>query len=116
MSVYLVRRIETKGVLGIFWGSPADVWDAVDELGDPSAYEAARLRPGAIYARDEEPVWDQWHDVPPDADMTPETFAAYSSSEGLWNQITDQKELRWKPLDPADKGVGILARLQDEVG
>lgn len=44
MKVYLVREAETTAVHGIFWAkSLADLWDAVDEMGDPSDFEWAKI-------------------------------------------------------------------------
>lgn len=113
MKVYLVRRVEDKGILGVFWGSPACVWDCIDEIADPSDYEAAVLERGAIYACDKEPVWSQWENE--DSDLQPEDFSGYTPSEGLGIAIRDQESLRWKRLDYADEGVGLIARIRERL-
>lgn len=100
MGVYLVRRIEDHGVLGIFWGDRYDVWSCVDEVGDPAIFEYAALKPGAIYAEDcsNEPQWPQdtiSEDEDEDEDAGGGRFAAYTSSESLSEAIHNQKRLRW---------------------
>jgi hypothetical protein len=118
MDVYLVRRIEDKGVLGIFWGSKADVWDAVDELGDPPIYEAARLKPGAVYFEGpQEPIWQQFEGMSEEGpDHGLEDFSGYTPSGSLSCQIREQDKLRWKQLDHTDEGVGLLRRIFDRKG
>ena len=115
MKVYLVRRIEDKGVLGVFWGSPEAVWDCVDELGDPPFFEAAELTFGAIYIdTPTEPVWQQYSDMEEEGpDYGPEDFAGYTPNETFFSAIRDQASLKWKRLDYADEGVGLLRRIFD---
>lgn len=118
MDVYLVRRVSDKGILGVFWGSPATVWDTVDELGDPCIFEAAKIGPGAIYIDGaSEPVWGQYDDAAEDCYEVegPEDFTGYTPSELLSNAIHDQKTLKWKRLDYTDEGVGMLRRILDKI-
>lgn len=43
MKVYLVRHIATEEIQGIFWGSPEQVWDCMDELDDPYDVKVVRI-------------------------------------------------------------------------
>lgn len=47
--IYLVRHIESHEVQGLFWGSPREIWDQMDEIGNPTEFEFATLMPGALY-------------------------------------------------------------------
>lgn len=118
MHVYLVRRIADKGILGVFWGSPEEVWNTVDELCDPCIFEAAKIDSGAIFIDGPtEPVWQQYDDTDEDGTIThgPEDFSGYTPSEMLDGVIRDQSLLTWKRLDYADEGAGILRQIRNEI-
>lgn len=115
MKIYLVRRIEDKGILGVFWGSPAAVWDTVDELGDPSSFEAAVLDFGAIYIdTPTEPAWQQYDDMSEEGpDYGPKDFAGYTPSVSFSDAIRAQSDMKWTRLDHTNEGVGLVRRVFD---
>ena len=99
MNVYLVRAVDRKEAVGVFWArNVAELWDVVDEITDPSDCECARI------TKDDEPGGIAWAGrtaltFPPapepdddiDLRMT-ETSATWS----LMSAILDADELRWK--------------------
>lgn len=49
MAAYIVRNIETKGILGLFVSpSRDDLWWCVDAVADPGCYEFAPVRYGSL--------------------------------------------------------------------
>lgn len=113
MDVYLVRRVDTKKIEGIFWGSKAQVWDAVDEECDPVFFEYARLKPGGgIRHRGEGIDVTQWDGPELDDDETPPAdFSGFTTTDTLDDALYFQSRLRWKRFDAADTGVGLIARV-----
>lgn len=136
MKVFLVRTIEGKHIQGVFWAaSTADLWDAVDEMGDPAYCEYAEMiQPSGL-----------WHDIPyKDCPVLPETlshecpaetraradilcaqcvreeaeFKRYFKKMKLvrsgelfpWHK-DDQDDLEWEEFDYATEGEGLIARI-----
>lgn len=57
MKVYLIRRFETKAILGIFWSANLEnLWWELDEIGEPCQYEYTILDCGWIAFEEEEPT------------------------------------------------------------
>jgi hypothetical protein len=47
MKIYLVREAGTTKIHGVFWANCIDrLWDAVEEMGDPSLFEYSRVKGG----------------------------------------------------------------------
>lgn len=117
MQIYLVRRIEDHGILGIFWGSKADVWDCVDEVADPADYEYAAIRrPGGLYHGGEKEPQAVQFAMDYEGENAPDfTFEGYEPSELLSDAVYNQASLRWYPFDGACEGVGIIARAVERV-
>jgi hypothetical protein len=113
MKVCLVRNVETKKLLGVYWGDPASIWDAVDECTDPSDYEYANLKHGGLYWGDEEPEALQYGAM--DDDSPHFSWDGLQSTEALCDAIHDQSRLRWRRFDYADQGVGLVARIVRQV-
>ena len=111
MNIYLVREAGTTKIHGVFWANnPAELWEAVDEMSDPSAFEFAKIRePGGI-----------WHEMPM-LEVLPSTQSGEDGhilhpltlpGEHLCYQIFSQSKHKWTRFDYADEGVGILAQLK----
>lgn len=113
MGTYLVRHIKTKEIQGIFWGSLDEIWDAMDELGDPFGFEYAALAPGALYT--DAPIGKGRVINEPLTGTDPHfSWDGFTSSEKFTEQLALHNKLRWKPFDPANEGHGVLARLVRE--
>lgn len=125
MQLFLVREAGTTKVHGIFWAeTPAALWDAVDEMADPSRFEWAEIADFGGVWREEEldealPVPDR-ADFPPGDDGDGAFGDAYSKAlsfgvsgwgENLLQMISNQGEHEWTRFDFADKGDGMIARV-----
>ena len=117
MGTYLVRHKETKEIQGIFWGTKAEIWDTMDELGDPADCEYAPLSHGALYTalqygkglRYPQADKGEINDETTDFD-----WSQFSISERFWEEIAVQTKLKWKSFDFANEGVGLIKRIRDE--
>jgi hypothetical protein len=118
MAAYLVRHTEDKTLLGLFVAkSLADLWDTVDEVTDPVAYEHTRLSSGALYATGEETL-----DSPPPftLEYTEETEeppvireeGTFSLSQLAFEKAEDG---RWTQFDSAFDGIGLIARIMEDL-
>ena len=115
MKPYLVRTAETTKIQGVYWARNLDeLWDAVDEMADPSAYEFCRItRPGGVWHDESN---DDTPDIPQYGDESEGSFLPFcTASEHLSELIHTQCEARWFRLDCADEGAGFLARLRKEI-
>ena len=103
MNIYLVRRAETKAILGVYWSeSLYNLWWTIDELGEPSIYEAAELcEPGAIHFPGQEPVAVQSNLCGDDEENADFTFAGAEPSQNLLASIHQQSALEWAALPDA---------------
>lgn len=119
MKICLVRSIEHKSILGLFWAETnAELWWAVDEVADPSRYEYCALKNGALcFEGDNEPCIREWADGFADAsdsdseDMTEQdTWSGATELGALMDATTpafsDTK--KWRRFPFADEpGGGI---------
>ncbi|WP_409188409.1 hypothetical protein [Bradyrhizobium sp. RDM4] len=116
MKVCIVRHIETREFQGIFWGkSIADIWDVFDELGDPSEFEYAALKAGALYTRaeiDEGQKIVQLDSISDPEEAGPSVdWSSFEPSEQFDENLRGQDDLRWRRFDYASQGHGLLARI-----
>src|SRR5690625_7753735 len=138
MRIYLVRVRATHKLQGVFWAaSIADLWDTVDEMGDPAFCEHAEMtRPSGLwhemsYAETPEPHVGE-HECPPGADGSALLCAAClrrdDADEDYFDQMKfvrsgelfpwsaeEQDKMDWTPFDFADEGEGMIARVIREV-
>ncbi len=87
IKLYLVREVDTTGVHGVLWGkTPADLWDAVDETADPSAFEWAEIRSVSG-------IWRDGNRDPPVSFATPGEFPdlleGEIASDQQWERAID---------------------------
>jgi len=119
MQIYLVRHIETKEIAGLFCGSKVEVWDTVDEIDDPYSYEYAVLNSGAIYTHaiiGEGPIAQQWDfKKDDDEESIPFDWSSFNESEVFCEQLHCQNQLRWHRFDASDVGIGLIARIVQNV-
>lgn len=119
MKIYLVREADTTKLHGIFWAkNPTRLWDAVDEMSDPSHYEFAEiLRPGGIWhelSNDETLPALQWDSATEDEQEECDFSGMHPlniTSEDFGNMFAWQDEHEWKRFDAANEGVGLISRL-----
>ena len=101
MSVYLVRRIDDQGILGIFWGTKEQVIDIIDEVADPVDFEAHKLFASAIYCEEStEPKWpqDEMRYSREERRKLAKDFRRYTPSEWLAGVLADQEGYDWEPV------------------
>ena len=99
MISYIVRRKETSELLGLYVAQTIGIlWDAVDEIGDPSLYEWATIKNGGIYFPN-----DEWTEDTGELPAQP--------SEHLFERLIDKKA-RWTAFDYTDEGEGLSARIR----
>lgn len=118
MKIYAVREAGTYKFHGIFWAkSAADLWDAVDEMGDPAFFEYAKIRrPGGLWhgkSNDETTATGQIGDIDDESDshfMHP----LEHMGELLGEMLFTMDRHIWTPFDTANEGVGLVARAMKE--
>lgn len=129
MKLYLVREAETTKVHGIFWASnPAGLWDAVDEMADPAEFEWTQVTMPSGVWRDETlnealaipdrgdfPETDEGEEAFDEAFDRALEFGFISWGDHLRAMIIRQDEHVWTRFDYADEGVGVVARIFEEV-
>lgn len=110
MKVYLIRRIETKGVLGIYWAnSISALWDTIDEVGDPGIYEYTVLRDaGGLFFPDEEPVIADYDNDDENADDADISWAEAVPSECFSEAIFFQDRYKWIAMPHTDEPGGMV--------
>jgi hypothetical protein len=115
MGWYLVRAIETKEAVGVFWARNAyELWSVVDEICSPTDCERTKFEPtygiGVAWdgpTKTKFPVPD-WGDVEGDElDMTGLSF-----TEGIMSAMLD-KELRWRRFESFEWFARHLMRRAD---
>lgn len=119
MIVAMVRRAETKKLLGIFWAqSLADLWWDVDAHGDPSGYEYLRMgNQGALIDYEEQidsGVYSAAQQQGEDALPPPRLCCA--PDEDAEQRLVDAERIksgsrRWKTFDFADGPKGGVTDL-----
>ena len=120
MKVYLVRVQGTYKIQGVFWArNAADLWDAVDEMGDPVVCEYAQMRrPSGIW---QELSYEETPELPVDGsddeiDRYFEAMKFTMTGELFPFRQDDQDSLDWKPFDSTFEGGGLIARIPSEFG
>lgn len=106
---YLVRDVEEKKIQGIVWGSLDEIWDTVDEWGDPALFEFARLPSGGLM--DPRPIVEIPNSAKSNVDEVGFDFAQFVCSGKIDIALDEPDRLRWRRFDCANVGHGMIARL-----
>ena len=103
MTVVVVRVVDTRELVGFFWGGKEVIWDGVDAVTDPSLCEYARLPQGGLEAHEGAPF------IPSQFEEGDGYLLSLTPSETTVGAL--DRPLQWRRFDTADVGVGLIARL-----
>lgn len=96
MKVYVVRRVGTTEIHGIFWAkNRTQLLDAIDEMADPSEFEVSEVtRPSGIWAKGEvKPILQAGCQGP---EREADTISPMTEiGDYLHTQVYYQDELNW---------------------
>lgn len=117
--IVIVREVKTKGLLGIFWGTAEEIWDAVDSQTDPPLCEWARLpRAGGLHVIGDgygpavvDPKFDE------DGEVIGQDRPDFPPLDWAWEVAgaLELDKMKWRRFDCADEGVGLMVRIDAEL-